>query len=74
LCADEQTISRRLSTRDRINIACGQDSAQLDSLLREWLGAVPSGRVLELDVSNETNQYEESLRIVLDKIGSIAST
>ena len=74
LCADEQTIAKRLSTRDRINIASAEDSAQLDSFLDEWLAAVPSGRVLELDVSNETSQYEESVGIVLDKIRSIAST
>jgi deoxyadenosine/deoxycytidine kinase len=74
LCADEQIIAKRLSRRDRINIAGAEDSAQLDSFLREWLTAVPSSRVLELDVSDEMNQYEESVRIVLDKIGSIAST
>ena len=73
LCADEQTIAKRLSTRDRINIASAEDSARLDSFLDEWLAAVPSGRVLELDVSNETSQYEKSVGIVLEKIRFIAS-
>lgn len=74
LCADERTVAQRLSTRDRINIASGEDSARLESFIDEWLASVPSGQVLELDVSNETSQYEESVRTVLDRIGSIAST
>jgi deoxyadenosine/deoxycytidine kinase len=71
LCADERIIAKRLSTRDRINIASAEDSERLDSFLNDWLASIPAGRVLKLDVSTETTAYEKSVRIVLERIGSI---
>lgn len=68
LCADESTITNRLSTRERINIASADDTALFDSFLEEWLADVPSQQVLELDVSNETLEYKNSIEIILNRI------
>jgi deoxyadenosine/deoxycytidine kinase len=68
LCADEETVARRLSTRDRINIAQAEDTALFNSFLNEWLASLPSERVLEIDVSRETLDYEQSVHIVLNRI------
>ena len=67
LCADEKTIAQRLSTRDRINIVSPDDTALFNSLLDEWLASIPLDQVLELDVSNETLEYERSVRAVLNR-------
>ena len=68
LCADEDTVAHRLSTRDRINIASAADTALFDSFLDEWLTSLPSNQVLELDVSHETIGYEKSVQAILEKI------
>ena len=65
LCADEETIVRRLSARDRINIARAEDTALFNSFLDEWLAPIPSHQVLEIDVSKETLDYERSVEIIL---------
>jgi deoxyadenosine/deoxycytidine kinase len=70
LCADESTIANRLAARDRINIARAEDTALFNSLLEEWLASIPPDEVLELDVSNETQGYERSVKMVLDRIGA----
>ncbi|MBN2117539.1 MAG: deoxynucleoside kinase [Anaerolineales bacterium] len=68
LRADQTTVARRLSRRDRINIARADDTALFDSFLDEWLASLPTDRVLELDVSNETPEYEQSVSIILNRI------
>ncbi len=68
LRADEGTVARRLAARERINIAGAEDTALFDSLLDEWLASLPSGQVLELDVSEETLEYRRSIKIILDRI------
>ena len=70
LCADERTIANRLSMRDRINIASKEDTTLFNSFLDEWLATVPPDQVLKLDVSNETVDYDRSVRFILDKIKS----
>lgn len=70
LRADEITVARRLAARDRINIANAEDMARFDSFLEEWLASVPSDQVLELDVSNESLEYEQSVRSVLEHVHS----
>lgn len=67
LCADEGTATRRLSARDRINIASAEDTALFNSYLDEWLASIPSDQTLMLDVSHETLEYQTSIRIILDK-------
>jgi deoxyadenosine/deoxycytidine kinase len=68
LCADETTVASRLSRRDRINIASAEDTALFNSFLDEWLASIPTDQVLELDVSRETVEYEQSVKNVLDGI------
>ncbi len=65
LYADKGTVANHLSTRDRINIASAEDTALFNSFLDEWLASIPSDRILELDVSDETLEYERSAYIVL---------
>ena len=68
LWADEITVAGRLSTRDRINIASAEDTALFNSLLDEWIESIPSNRVLNLDVSNETLAYERSIKMILERL------
>lgn len=68
LCADDVTVSSRLSKRDRINIARAEDSLLFDSFLNEWLASIPSDRLLEVDVSSESIEYERSVTIILKRI------
>ena len=67
LWADENTIVRRLSTRDRINIVSPADTALFNSFLDEWLASIPSEQVLALDVSSETVDYERSVKAILNR-------
>ncbi len=66
LWADDRTVAGRLSMRDRINIASAADTALFNSFLDEWLATVPSSKVLDLDVSNETLEYSRSVAQILD--------
>ena len=68
LCADELTVARRLSRRDRINIASADDTALFNFFLDEWLASVPSDQFLELDVSEESLGYPQSLGIIIEHI------
>lgn len=72
LCTDASTITSRLSTRDRINIARAEDTALFNSFLDEWLASIPSDQVLELDVSHETLDYEQSVNIVLNRVQKLS--
>jgi deoxyadenosine/deoxycytidine kinase len=74
LHADEITVASRLSTRDRINIASADDTALFSSFLDEWLAAVPPDQLLDLDVSNETLEYQQSVKFILNRIQSRSFT
>jgi len=68
LYADEETIARRLSERDRINIASAEDTALFNLFLDQWRESLPAGQVLDLDVTHETLDYEKSISLILDRI------
>jgi deoxyadenosine/deoxycytidine kinase len=68
LCADEQTVTDRLSKRDRINIASAEDTSLFSSYLDEWLATLPPDRILEADVSHETLGYENSIGMILERM------
>jgi deoxyadenosine/deoxycytidine kinase len=68
LCADECTVTDRLSKRDRINIASAEDTAQFNSYLDNWVAILKPRQILLLDVSYETLEYERSLGIILEQI------
>jgi deoxyadenosine/deoxycytidine kinase len=73
LHADEITVAQRLSTRDRINIASAEDTTVFNSFLDEWLATIPSEQILELDISNESVEYERSVPAVLNRIQQLLS-
>ena len=68
LNADVETVAARMSTRDRVNIASAEDTAQFNSYLDEWLANISSNQVLTMDVSTETMDYAKSTRLVLERI------
>jgi deoxyadenosine/deoxycytidine kinase len=68
LCADESTVADRLSKRNRINIANAEDTALFNSFVEEWLASIPSHKKLELDVSNESIGYPNSVEAVLKRM------
>jgi deoxyadenosine/deoxycytidine kinase len=68
LSANEATIARRLSERDRITIASAEDTALFNLFLDQWLESRPSDQLLELDVTHETLAYEQSISLILDRI------
>ncbi len=69
--ASEQTISERLASRNRINIASSKDAQLLAQYLEEWLKNVPKEKILRLDLSNEDVDYLKSVEAVLQKMSSI---
>jgi deoxyadenosine/deoxycytidine kinase len=68
LWADEATVAERLSGRQRINIASADDTDLFNSFLDEWLASLPAGQVLSLEVTDETLEYEESVKIILEHL------
>ena len=68
LVADEDTVASRLSTRDRINIARAEDTTLFNSYLDQWLASIPSDQVLSVDVSHETLDYDQSIRLIRSRL------
>lgn len=68
LCADESTVADRMLKRNRINIASAEDTALFNSFLDDWLVSVPSSRVLQLDVSEESVEYKKSIKVILEHL------
>jgi deoxyadenosine/deoxycytidine kinase len=68
LRADEGTVASRLSARERINIASAEDFATFESFLDEGLVVVPSKQVMEIDVANESLDYNQSIAKILARI------
>ncbi|MDQ3007553.1 MAG: deoxynucleoside kinase [Chloroflexota bacterium] len=68
LNADKDTVARRLSMRDRVNIASADDAALFNSFLDEWLAGIAPHQVLELDVSKENIAYSKSVNTILKRI------
>lgn len=71
LSASEQTVSRRLAARNRINIASSADAELISQFINEWLESIPEPKVIKLDVSHESEKYNQSVSIILDKIKQI---
>ena len=70
LTADEETVRARLAARDRINIASADDASLLASFLDVWLAAVPSQRLLRLNVTREPSDYRNVLPVIMSRIES----
>lgn len=65
LNADVETVTSRMVGRQRINIASAEDTVLFNSYLDEWLADIPSAQILELDVSNEALDYQNSTNRIL---------
>ncbi len=68
LSADAQTISRRLASRNRINIASSEDAELLEGYVNEWLESIPDTKIIRLNVTRDDVEFTDSLPIILDKI------
>ncbi len=68
LVATEDVIRQRLELRERINIASAEDTALFTSFLDEWLATIPSSKLLQLDVSDESPGYNQSLKRILARV------
>jgi deoxyadenosine/deoxycytidine kinase len=68
LKASPQTISERLATRNRINIASSEDTELFNSLLDEWLESIPTSQLLRLDISDEPTDYPHSTLAILKRL------
>jgi deoxyadenosine/deoxycytidine kinase len=71
LHANEKTISQRLATRNRINIASSEDAGLLGQYIAEWLESIPAGRILQMDVSNEDEKYSATIAQILDRLQNL---
>jgi deoxyadenosine/deoxycytidine kinase len=68
LSVSEETISQRLATRSRINIASSEDTVDFNSFVAEWLDSIPASRLLCLDVSGESLNYPKSIQSILARL------
>ena len=68
LSASAQTISQRLASRNRINIASSEDTAVINSFIEEWLISIPTLQVLSLDISDELSDYHQSTQAILRRL------
>ncbi|MFZ5857910.1 MAG: deoxynucleoside kinase [Chloroflexota bacterium] len=73
LTASDAAIRTRLAARDRINIASAADTSLLASFLDEWLAQVPRDRLLRLDVTEETESYQNVLPVILSRVAELQS-
>jgi len=71
LHADDSTVARRLSTRDRVNIASPEDTALFNSFLDEWIEDIPSDQLLTLDVSFDDINYSQSLPLIVARLNQL---
>ena len=68
LSASAQTISQRLATRNRINIASSEDTTVINSFIKEWLASIPPLQLLRLDISEELSDYPQSTQAILNRL------
>ena len=66
-----QTITERLASRARINIASSEDADMLARFIEEWLDSLSPERVLKLDTSREEKDYPQSIEAILRRIETL---
>ncbi len=71
LNASTQTITERLASRSRINIASTEDAGMLAQFIDEWLDSLPEEKVLKLDTTNEGKDYPQSIEAILNRIETL---
>jgi len=70
LSASAKAISERLASRNRINIASGEDADSLSRFMNEWLESISPEKILRLDVSQESLDYPHSVPMILSKLNT----
>jgi deoxyadenosine/deoxycytidine kinase len=73
LNASAQTISQRLASRNRINIASSEDTSILNSFIQVWLISIPPLQLLRLDISEERSDYPQSTLAILKRFEEIVN-
>ena len=68
LSASAQTISQRLASRNRINIASSEDTSIVNSFIEQWLISIPRLQLLRLDISEELSDYPQSTLAILKRL------
>lgn len=68
LTASDEAIRTRLASRDRINIASAADASLLANFLDEWLSTVPRERILCLDVTGESADFNRCIPVINSNI------
>jgi deoxyadenosine/deoxycytidine kinase len=68
LIVKEGIIHQRLAGRERINIASAKDATLFNSYLDEWLATISPSKLLSLDVSEESPDYELSCQLISMRI------
>jgi deoxyadenosine/deoxycytidine kinase len=68
LSASAKTISERLASRNRINIASSEDAELLSRFMNDWLESISEEKIIRLDITQEDMDYSHSVAIILDKI------
>jgi len=71
LSASPQTITERLASRDRVNIATNDDTDMLTQFIDEWLEIQPDEKVLKVDTSNEGKDYPQSIEDILKRMETL---
>jgi deoxyadenosine/deoxycytidine kinase len=71
LNASTETISQRLASRNRINIASSKDTGIINSFIEEWLASISPLRLLRLDISEEPSDYSQSTQTILKKLEGV---
>ena len=71
LQASAQTITERLASRERINIASSDDAELLSKFIDEWLDSLPKEKVMKLDTTQEEKDYPNSVDAILERIESL---
>lgn len=61
-------VRQRLALRERINIASPEDTTLFNGFLDEWLQSLPPQQILELNVTDERQDYRQCVEIVLERI------
>src|SRR5258706_2758915 len=71
LSASPQTITERLASRDRVNIATNDDTDMLTQFIDEWLEIQPDEKGLKVDTSNEGKDYPQSIEDILKRMETL---
>jgi deoxyadenosine/deoxycytidine kinase len=74
LIIKEGVIHQRLAGRERINIASAKDTSLFNSYLVQWLATIPPSKLLSLDVSEESPDYEQSCQLISMRIQELTKT